>query len=83
MEEVNLETFRTQSNLASMSTVLEIEKAIENLPSREFWQIVDWLEKKCEESEDAADNAAADAALAEGGDPIPWEEVQRKCGLLP
>ncbi|MGH3544930.1 MAG: hypothetical protein ACRDPW_03255 [Mycobacteriales bacterium] len=26
--------------------------------------------------EDAADNAAADAALAEGGEPIPWEQVK-------
>ncbi len=26
--------------------------------------------------EDAEDNAAADAALAEGGEPIPWEQVK-------
>ncbi len=66
-----------------MSTVLEIEKAIESLPQKEFWQLVDWLEQKREEAEDAADNAAADAALAEGGPNIPWQEVQQKCGLLP
>lgn len=66
-----------------MSTVLEIEKAIESLPTKQFFELVDWMEQKREEAEDAYDNARADAALAEGGPNISWEEVQRKCGLLP
>ena len=30
--------------------------------------------------EDVADNADADASLAEGGTPIPWERVERELG---
>ncbi|HRH98069.1 MAG TPA: hypothetical protein PLB55_19160 [Prosthecobacter sp.] len=66
-----------------MSTVLEIERAIESLPQKEFWQLVEWLEQKREEAEDAADVARAEAILAEGNERVSWEEVQRKCGLLP
>jgi hypothetical protein len=65
-----------------MSTVLEIEQAIESLPPKQFFELVDWIEQKREEAEDVYDNARADAAIAEGGPNTPWEEVQRKCGLL-
>lgn len=64
-----------------MSTVLEIEKAIESLPQKEFWQLVDWLEQKREEAEDAADVARAEAILAEGNETVPWEQVKRELGL--
>lgn len=30
--------------------------------------------------EDRLDNQAADAALAEGGDPVPWEQVKAELG---
>lgn len=63
-----------------MSTVLEIEKAIESLPPKQFFELVDWMEQKREEAEDAYDNARADAALAEGGPNIPWEEVKKEMG---
>ena len=63
-----------------MSTVLEIEKAIESLPPKQFFELVDWMEQKREAAEDAYDNARADAALAEGGSNIPWEEVKKQMG---
>lgn len=66
-----------------MSSVLEIEKAIEALPKDEFLQLMAWLESKREEAEDAFDNSCSDDALAENGSTIPWEHVQRECGLLP
>ena len=34
-----------------------------------------------EELEDADDVRAAEAALAEGGEPIPWEQVKRDLGI--
>ena len=46
-----------------MSTILEIEQAIESLPPKQFFELVDWMEQKREEAEDAYDNARADAAL--------------------
>lgn len=63
-----------------MSTVLEIEKAIESLPQDQFWQLMEWLEAKREEAEDAADVARAEASLAEGGPNVSWEEVKQELG---
>jgi len=63
-----------------MSTVLEIEKAIESLPPKEFWQLVEWLEAKREEAEDAADVARAEAILAEGNTTISWEQAKAELG---
>jgi hypothetical protein len=63
-----------------MSTVLEIEKAIESLPQDQFWQLVEWLEAKREEAEDAADVARAEAILAEGNETIGWEQAKAELG---
>ncbi|WP_395746719.1 hypothetical protein [Prosthecobacter sp.] len=63
-----------------MSTVLEIEKAIESLPQDQFWQLVEWLEAKREAAEDAADVARAEASLAEGGENVSWDEVKKEMG---
>ena len=39
------------------------------------------LQRLREEDEDRADNAAADAALAEPGESIPWEKIKADLGL--
>ena len=39
------------------------------------------LQRLREEEEDRTDNAAADAALAEPGESIPWEKVKADIGL--
>ena len=39
------------------------------------------LQRLREEEEDRIDNAAADAALAEPGESIPWEKVKTDLGL--
>ena len=63
-----------------MSTVLEIEKAIETLPTKQFFELVEWMEQKRDAEEDAYDNVRAQAALVEGGPNIPWEEVKKQMG---
>ena len=39
------------------------------------------LERVIEMAEDRIDNEAADRALAEAGDDVPWEAVKKKAGL--
>ena len=39
------------------------------------------LAAEIEQAEDEADVAAAQAALDEGGEPIPWEQVKAELGL--
>lgn len=64
-----------------MSTVLEIEKAIEALPPQEFWQLVDWLERKRQQTEDAHDVARAEAILAcEGHELVSYSEAKKELG---
>jgi hypothetical protein len=41
-----------------------------------------WIGKQIEAREDEADIKAAEAALAEGGEPIEWEEIKRQLGLV-
>lgn len=63
-----------------MSAVLEIKKAIESLPQDQFWQLVEWMDAKRAEVEDAADVARAEASLAEGGENVSWDEVKKEMG---
>jgi hypothetical protein len=64
-----------------MSTVAEIEHAIEKLNPNQLLEVAVWIGKHIEECEDASDLKAAEAALAEGGEPIEWEEVKKQLGL--
>jgi hypothetical protein len=65
-----------------MSTVAEIEYAIEKLPPQQLLEVAVWIGKQIEAREDEADIKAAEAALAEGGEPIEWEEIKRQLGLV-
>lgn len=64
-----------------MSTLVEIEKAIEKLPANELLKVAAWIGKQIEAREDEADVKAAREELAEGGEPIPWEEIKAQLGL--
>ena len=64
-----------------MSTLVEIEKAIEKLPANELLKVAAWIGKQIEAREDEADVKAAREALAEGGEPIPWEGIKAQLGL--
>jgi hypothetical protein len=63
-----------------MSTVLEIEQAIESLPPKQFFELVDSMEQKREEAEDAHDLARAEAILAEGNETVSWEQAKTELG---
>jgi len=63
-----------------MSEVLKIKKAIESLPQDQFWQLVEWMDAKRAEVEDAADVARAEALLAEGGENVSWDEAKKEMG---
>ncbi|MBB5031133.1 hypothetical protein [Prosthecobacter vanneervenii] len=63
-----------------MSAVLEIKKAIESLPQDQFWQLVEWMDAKRAEVEDAADVARAEALLVEGGENVSWDEAKKEMG---
>ena len=53
-------------------SVLEIEKAVAELPLGERQYLAAWL---VESLEDEADEIAARRALEEGGKTIPWEQL--------
>ena len=64
-----------------MSTVAEIEQAIGELPAEQLLEVAAWIGRQIEAREDEADLKAAAEALAEGGEPVSWEEVKRQLGL--
>jgi|JI6StandDraft_1071083.scaffolds.fasta_scaffold177978_3 hypothetical protein len=63
-----------------MSTVLEIEKAIDSLPPQELWKLIQWVEQKRDDAEDAYDVARAEAILAEGNETVSWEQAKAELG---
>ena len=50
------------------------------MPRQELWKLIQWVEQKRDEVEDAYDIACAEASLAEGGPNISWEEVKAEMG---
>ena len=59
-------------------SVLEIEKAVVELPLGERQYLAAWL---VESLEDEADEIAARRALEEGGKTIPWEQLKKELSL--
>ncbi|HEY0552600.1 MAG TPA: hypothetical protein VGF13_23580 [Verrucomicrobiae bacterium] len=67
-----------------MSTVAEIKRAIEQLPSKDFLSLTEWLERRraeLEAEEDRQDLEAARRSLAEPGENIPLEKIAKELGL--
>ncbi|MBC8245581.1 MAG: hypothetical protein H8E20_14440 [Verrucomicrobia bacterium] len=61
-----------------MSTVEEIESAIQRLDTTDQQRIASWMVEKLE---DQADLKIALASLAEPGENTPWEKVKQENGL--
>jgi hypothetical protein len=58
----------------------EIISEIKKLPARQREKIFRFVDAELRQAEDVADNAAADRALAEPGENIPWSTARKKLG---
>ena len=58
----------------------EIISEIKKLPQPQQKQVFQFVDEKLRSAEDLADNAAAERALAEPGENIPWSEARKKLG---
>ena len=64
--------------MSKVMSVLEIEKAVIELPLGERQYLAKWL---VESLEDEEDETAARLALEEGGKTICWEQLKKEVGL--
>ena len=58
----------------------EIISEIKKLPQTQQKQVFRFVDEKLRHAEDRVDNAAAERALAEPGENIPWSEARKKLG---
>ena len=58
----------------------EIIEEIEKLPKNERFEVFRFVDAQLHAAEDRIDNDAADRALAEPGDNIPWHEAKKRLG---
>jgi hypothetical protein len=58
----------------------EIISEIRKLPAVQRRKVLRFVDQELREAEDAADNTAADRALAEPGQNIPWSEARKRLG---
>ena len=61
-------------------SAVEIISEIKRLPQPQRRKIFRYVGKQMRREEDRRDNAAADRALAEPGDNIPWAEARKRLG---
>ena len=57
---------------------MEIISEIKKLPATQRKRVLRFVDEELRHAEDVADNAAADRALAEPGDNIPWSTVRER-----
>jgi hypothetical protein len=58
----------------------EIISEIKKLPQTQQKKVLQFVDEKLRHAEDRVDNAAAERALAEPGENIPWSEARKKLG---
>jgi hypothetical protein len=58
----------------------EIISEIKKLPETQQKKVLRFVDENLRRVEDFADNAAAERALAEPGENIPWSEARKKLG---
>ena len=61
-------------------SAVEIISETERLPQPQRRKIFRYLSEQLRREEDRRDNAAAERALAEPGDNIPWAEARKRLG---
>jgi hypothetical protein len=60
----------------------EIISEIKKLPQTQQKKVLRFVDENLRRSEDLVDNAAAERALAESGENIPWREARKKLGWV-
>jgi hypothetical protein len=58
----------------------EIISEIKKLPQTQQKKVFRFVDENLRRAEDLADNAAAERALVEPGENIPWSEARKKLG---
>ena len=61
-------------------SAVEIISEIKRLPQPQRRKIFRYVDEAMRQEEDRRDNAAADRALAEPGDNIPWAKARKRLG---
>ena len=61
-------------------SAIEVIDEIKKLPQAQQRKVFRFVDENLRRAEDLADNAAAERALAEPGENIPWSEARKKLG---
>ncbi|MEY2467269.1 MAG: hypothetical protein QOD03_1790 [Verrucomicrobiota bacterium] len=61
-------------------SAVEIISEIKKLPQAQQQKVFRFVDENLRRAEDLVDNAAAERALAEPGENIPWNEARKKLG---
>jgi hypothetical protein len=61
-------------------SAVEIISEIKKLPQAQQRKVFRFVDENLRRAEDLVDNAAAERALAEPGENIPWNEARKKLG---